>query len=187
MEKTLGLYVSASSEMDAECELLGQLLAGMPRAVKWVIKRTPGRGESGNPDLVALEASSFYLILLGMDITAPIGVEWLAAQKAGMAVFAYRKISVPASPAASYFIGRSGIAWEHYRTPQEFIRHFERALINQLIKGTPGYGLELADIEELAARLQALEKEAGSLEGEERRGAGRGGVIFPQASGSERA
>lgn len=184
VEKELGLYVSASAEMEAECELLGQLLAGMPRAVKWVIKRTPGRGEPGNPDLVALKASRFYLILLGMDITAPMGVEWDAAQKTGAAVFAYRKVSVPASPAASFFIGRSGIAWEPYRTPQEFIRHFERALISRLIEGTPGYGLELTDIEELAARLRALEKEEARPEGEERRGAGRGGVIFPQTSGA---
>ena len=183
MEKELGLYVSASAEMDAECELLGQLLAGMPRMVRWVIKRTPGRGEPGNPDLAALGASSFYLILLGMDITAPMGVEWLAAQKAGAAAFAYRKVSVLASPAASFFIRRSGITWEPYRTPQEFIRHFERALISQLIKGTPGYGLDLTDIEELAARLKALEKEASPLGGEERRGAGRGGVILPQTSG----
>ena|GEM_PF-288973 len=180
VEKELGLYVSASGEMDAECELLGQLLAGMTRAAKWVIKRTPGHHEPGNPDMAALHASSFYLILLGMDITAPVGVEWLATQKGTAAIFAYRKTSVPSSPAASVFARQSGLTWEPYRTPQEFVRHFERALITRLIEGTPGYGLDLGDIEELAARLKALEKEDHRPEGEERRGAGRGGVILPQ-------
>ena len=29
-------------EMDAECELLGQMLAGLRQTVRWMIKRTPG-------------------------------------------------------------------------------------------------------------------------------------------------
>jgi hypothetical protein len=185
VEKELALYVSASREMDPECELVGQLLASMPRSVRWVIKRTPGSHEQGNPDLAALRASRFYLILLGMDITAPIGVEWLTAQGAGLTTFAYQKASVVASPAASVFVRRSGVTWEQYRTPQEFARHFERALIIQLISGTPGYGLEMADIEELAARLRALGQDAGQPGSEERRGAGRGGVILPQAGDTE--
>ena len=35
MAKQLALYVSASPEMDAECELLGQLLAGMFHSTGW--------------------------------------------------------------------------------------------------------------------------------------------------------
>ncbi|MBC7239453.1 MAG: hypothetical protein H5T71_05080, partial [Chloroflexi bacterium] len=72
--------------------------------------------------------------------------------------------------------------WQMYQSPQEFIRLFERDLITRLIEGTPGYGLDLADIEELSRRLKALDEadeKAQSEGGEERRGAGRGGVILP--------
>jgi len=177
-EKKLAIYVSASPEMDAECELLGQLLADMPRLVKWSIRRTPSHGQGENPDLEGLRASQFYLILLGMDITAPVGVEWLAARDAGLATFAFRNLDRTPSLAAAFFARNSGISWLPYRSPREFICRFERDLITQLIEGTPGYGLALADIEELSRRLQARERDLASPGREERRGAGGGGVIF---------
>ncbi len=187
MEKQLAIYVSASPEMDAECELLGQLLAGLSKSVKWIIKRTPGRYERGNPDIRALRTSQFYLILLGMDIMAPIGVELTAARSSDLVIFAYRKISVPASPAAAVFAHEANLAWESYKVPQEFIKHLEKALISQILRRSPGYGLELADLEELAERLREIEKgeqEGGAGERPELKianGAGRGGIILPRS------
>lgn len=179
MEKELAVYVSAAGEMDAECELLGQLLADMPKSIKWIIKRTPGPYERGNPDLEALRRSQFYFILLGLDVTAPIGVECRVAQRADLATFAFRNVSRMPSPAASAFYRDSGTRWLDYQTPLEFIRALERSLITQLIDGTPGYGLGLEEIEELSRRLDALGGEAEGPDDEERRGAGRGGVILP--------
>ena len=181
MEKELSIYVSASTEMDAECELLGQFLAGMPRSIRWTIKRTPRGYEHVNPDLSALRNSHFYLILLGMDIKAPIGVEWEAAREAHLAVLAFRKSKVIPSPAGAFFAHNTRISWQLYETPRDFVQKLERALVTRLIEGTPGYGLGIGDIEELAARLEAL-KEGPSQEeseSEERRGAGRGGIILP--------
>jgi len=180
MERELAIYVSAAPEMDAECELLGQLLAQLTPAVRWSIKRTPGHHEGGNPDLPALRASPFYLILLGMDIVAPMGVEWMAAQQAHSTVFAYRSAAAIPSPAATTFARNAGVNWTLYTTPLDLQRQFERALIQALVNGTPGYGLELEDIEALAARLKELEKQSPGPESEERRGAGRGGIILPR-------
>jgi len=178
-EKRLAIYVSASPEMDVECELLGQLLADVPKSVKWSIKRTPGYHQHENPDIEGLRAGQFYVILLGMDITAPIGVEWLAARDAGLITFAFRKLDTTPSPAAAYFARDSGISWLPYHTPHGFVNRFERALITRLIEGSPGYGLDLADIEELSERLKRCEHEIERAEGEDRRGAGKGGVILP--------
>lgn len=178
MEKELILYISAAPDMDAECELIGQRLAEMPRSARWVIKRTPNTHEGGNPDLEILRRSHFYLMLLGMDIVAPMGVEWLAARQAGLNVLAYRNLNRILSPAAAYFVRNAGVTWEQYYTPQEFIRHLEHALITRLIEGTPGYGLGLADIEAISARLQVLKDDKGTDSEDERRGAGRGGVIL---------
>ena len=179
MEKELAIYVSASAEMDAECELLGQLLAEMTKSIRWTIKRTPSPHELANPDLEALRASQFYLILMGSDITAPIGVELQAAKEAKLFTFAFRKMSVAPSPAGAYFIHHVDLEWQPYQTPQEFVRLFERALISQLLEGTPGYGLDVRDLEELAERLRALEEAEEGQGGERRRGAGHGGVILP--------
>ncbi len=179
MDRQLAIYVSAAPEMDRECELLGQLLADMTPSVRWTIKRTPTAHEDGNPDLEALSHSQFYLILMGSDIVAPVGVEWMAARKAGMMLFAYHNAAAAITPAGSVFMRDAGITWEDYKTPQEFINSLEHALIAELLRGTPGYGLHLGDIEELSARLKKLDEGEQRQEGDERRGASRGGVILP--------
>ena len=178
MDRVLSLYVSASPEMDAECELLGQMLASLPRSMEWVIKRTPGPFEHSNPDMEALSSSQFYVILLGTDITAPIGVELRAALGHGLSIHAYRDTTATVTPAAAVFARESGLSWRGHSSPQDFSRQFERALITRLIEGTPGYGLDLSEIGELSSRLGALEEDAEGPDTEERRGAGSGGVIL---------
>jgi len=188
MAAELSIYVSASTEMDAECELLGQMLANMARSLRWTIKRTPGPHELANPDLEALRESHFYVILLGTDITAPIGVEWRAAQEAGVTTYAFRNVERIASPAAAVFTHSIEASWQPYHTPHEFVQRFERELIDRLLEGTPGYGLDLADLEQLSVRRRALEqeeKEKAQPEGEERRGAGSGGVILAAREGGQ--
>ena len=184
MEKALALYVSAAPEMDAECERLGQLLAEMTPAVRWGIKRTPASHAYANPDLDALRDSHFYLILMGTDIVAPIGVELRAARQASVPIMAYRKADALTSPAAAVFLRDSQLAWQAYGNAHEFVRHFERALIARLIEGTPGYGLALTELAELSQRLAALDGAEEVTEADERRGAGRGGVILPRAPGA---
>jgi hypothetical protein len=178
MDKLLAIYVSAAHEMDAECELLGQMLAGLTPAVRWVVRRTPTHTGAANPDLEALRSSQFYLLLLGRDIVAPMGVEWMAARDAHLSAYAYRSASAIPSPAATAFARNAGASWVSYASPLDLRRQVERTLIETLIQGTPGYGLDLADIEALAARLRQLEGEPPGPESEERRGAGRGGVIL---------
>jgi hypothetical protein len=180
MATELALYVSAAPELDPECELLGQRLALLTPSVRWSIKRTPTAREYANPDLEALAHSQFYLILLGRDIVAPVGVEWRAAQTHEIPMFAYRSSQWTPTPAASVFAHQSGLLWEQYATPQQFVRHFERRLIQRLVDGTPGYGLSVQDLQDLAERLEEM-REPGQDEpaGESRRGAGQGGIILP--------
>jgi len=179
MENELSIYVSAASEMDAECELLGRLLAAMTKSTRWTIKRTPGIHEFANPDLESLAASDFYLILMGTDITAPIGVELRAAQHASLPLFAYRCSEGIATPAAAFFVHNVGVAWKSYASPKGFVRDFERRLIARLVEGTPGYGLNLDEIQDLSRRLDALRAQGDEDPATDgRRGAGGGGVIL---------
>jgi hypothetical protein len=181
--RELGLYVSANAEMDPECELLGQMLARLTRSIRWSVKRTPTAHQKTDPDWAALERADAYVIMVGRDITAPIGVEWRAAQEGGLPIYAYRSISGTPSPALSAFVRQAGDEWHTYVSPQAFAAHFKRRLIRQLIDGTPGYGLSLEEIETLAAELKETGSQAREESGEERRGAGRGGIILPNTHG----
>lgn len=184
MTQELAIYMSAAPEADSECELVGQLLAGLLQSARWNIKRTPTGREHANPDLDALARSQFYLILLGSDIVAPMGVELRAAQAHGVPVLAYRGTRWVPTPAASAFAQQAGPLWRTYTAPHQFIRDFERRLIGMLIEGTPGYGLAVEDLQSLAQRMRALEgaEQSGPAD-ESRRGAGHGGVILPASEG----
>lgn len=175
----LTLYISAAQEMDAECEAIGKLLAGLLPKVRWTLHRTPaGRGNL-NPDLRALHESNLHLFVLGADIVAPLGVEWREAQHAKTPLFLYRAVERAASPAASYFLHHSGAHWTRFRSPADLVRRFERQLIAELVAGTPGYGLGLDEIESLTERLEKLHTEP-QADDTEARGAGLGGVILPK-------
>ena len=186
--RELALYVSAATEMDAECELLGQLLAAMPRGIRWSIKRTPGPFDPLPLDLDALRESDFYLLLLGMDAVAPIGVEWREARQHVAQRYCYHCHTRTPSPSATHVLRNEGIRWTPYDTPQAFARHLELRLITELIQGTPGYGLDMDDIRALTERLAELENEAegdatSTANDERRRGAGHGGVILRAPGG----
>jgi len=175
----LTLYISAAQEMDAECEAVGKLLAGLLPSVRWTLHRTPsGRGNL-NPNLRALHASNLHLFILGTDIVAPLGVEWREAQHAQTPLFLYRVAGRGLSPAASYFLHHSGAYWRTFKDAADLAYKFEQQLIIELIAGTPGYGLGLEEIESLQGRLERLAPESGPAE-PGARGAGLGGVILPK-------
>jgi hypothetical protein len=178
MDKELGIYISAAPEADAECELVGRLLAEMPRSVQWTIKRTPRPYEDQHIEAEALHRSQFYLIILGSDIVAPMGIEWRMAQESNLRTFAFRNVETGFTPAAIFFGRHVNTLWHDYETSSEFVRAFEHALITELIDGTPGYGLDMDDLQTLSGRLEALEERQDEEDEDERRGAGRGGVIL---------
>lgn len=184
MDKEISVYVSASQEMDAECERIGQLLAGITRTSRSTIRRTPSPHDAANPDVDALVDSDFYIVILGTDLVAPMGVEWQAAQRAGVRTLGFRHAEASPSPAMIDFLRRTEFVWEDYRTPSEFVRVLEKTLLTRMIEETPGLGLDLQDIEEISARLKALEEKEGAAEAaeapDERRGAARGGIILPR-------
>ncbi|MCE5259256.1 MAG: hypothetical protein LLG44_09395 [Chloroflexi bacterium] len=176
MAGELALYISAAHEQDAECEQIGRLLAERLVTIRWRIWRTPLYGNM-NPDQDSIAASPFYVILLGTDLVAPMGVEWQIAAHSGVFIIAFRDETCSPSPAADYFARNTEIAWQPYKKSDEFILAFEHILLTQLINGTPGYGLALDDIELISARLQTLESLAPAPQGT-RQEAGQGGVIL---------
>ncbi|NLD42875.1 MAG: hypothetical protein GX657_05205 [Chloroflexi bacterium] len=181
MDKEFTVYLSASPEMDAECEQIGQVLAGLTQRSRSTIRRTPHGPSGGNPDLAALARSDLYIIILGTDLHAPLGVEWQAAQQAGLPTLGYRYAEASPSPAMLHFMRHNRFAWVTYHSPLAFRSTLERTLLRRLLDGTPGFGLDLSDVEQIAARLKELEGQDEEEQGpDERRGAGSGGIILPR-------
>ncbi len=173
----LTLYISAAQEMEAECEVVGQFLAGLLPSVRWTLHRTPtGRGNQ-NPDLRVIHESDLHLFIVGTDIVAPIGVEWREAQHGKATMFLFRAAGRALSPAASFFLHHSGGQWRRFKSAADLVQKFERQLITELIAGTPGYGLGLEEIEFLRDRLTQMSSET-ELDETDARGAGQGGVIL---------
>jgi len=178
MSAELNLYISSAHEQDAECEQIGRLLAEKLPTIRWRIWRTPLYGDT-NPDCDVIGHCQFYVIILGTDLVAPMGVEFQMAKEAGAFTIGFRDLSRFASPSAEYFARYADVAWQEYTKLDEFIPSFERILLRQLIDGTPGYGLALEDLEQISAQLQQIESLKPAPQGT-RSEAGKGGIILAE-------
>jgi hypothetical protein len=189
MSGPIHLYISSSAELVAEREAIGQIVAALPVTLGWEIDHTP---LSGTPDallsLAALEmriqSFDLYAIVLGQDLTAPMGFEVRSALADGRGltgarlVGAYRK-ECTRSPSAQDAVRTWELKWKQYADSAGFGKLFRRDLLRALLDVGPSLGLDLADIERLIKDQQAEGPEATGAEGDVGRGhAGRSGRIL---------
>jgi len=175
----LRLFVSAGADLEAEHEAIGRGVAHIPvPSLGWAIGRTPRRRE---PQFVAWEeiaAADLFLLILGRDIKAPVGVELLAARRAGRQVLAYRK-NVRRTQAAEAFAREAAVDWIEYDVPREVARLAQVALVETVLAQGPARRLPPVERDTLRGFLEGLRR--GKVETpplEETGGAGGGGVIL---------
>lgn len=179
MASQVRLFISGGPDQEPARELLGQALAEFPVNVGWVIKRTP--------DVDAVAESHLFLILLGADITAPVGLELYWAQRTEKPACAYR-MDVSRTPAGQVFAQEnSGLDWRRCHDLAALRRHVMADLSRFLLSNTERYGITVMEAQRLHAFIGALEKAAagattGEAAGERPKpapaGAGGGGVIL---------
>ncbi len=181
MDKEFTVYISASPEMDAECEQIGQVLAGLTQSSRSTIRRTPtghpGATRTWPPWRAATCTSSSWA-----PTCAPRSAS-SGRPPSGRAspTLGYRYAEASPSPAMLHFMRHNRFPWVTYQSPLAFRSTLERTLLRRLLDGTPGFGLDLSDVEQIAARLKELEEQEGEDKGpDERRGAGSGGIILPR-------
>src|SRR5688572_5979206 len=97
------LYVSISPDLGAEREVIGRAVAGLPVDVGWEVAYTPGPLDPAPPDPLTAAQADVYIIALGTDIRAPMGVEWGAVRRARRPALAWLK-DVIHTPAAQDFV-----------------------------------------------------------------------------------
>ena len=176
MTRSIRLFVSSSPGLAPEREALGQAVAELPISIGWEIKHTPRPGEDVRDPLAFVETCDLYLLVLGADFAAPMGLEWRQAQGTGRPLLAYRK-RVLHSPSAQSILRQASVAWADFESPQDLKTQATQALARMILDRAEDFGLHLDDIEPLLALVQATEEET-PAESDRRRGAGRGGVIL---------
>jgi hypothetical protein len=177
------LFVSSSPDLAAEREALGQAVAELPVSMGFEIRHTrPGEAADISEALAFIERCDLYLIVLGADFAAPMGIEWRRAQEARKPTLAYAKRELH-SPSAQKLLRESGIAretgvaWESFESPQALKAHATQALAQMLLDRGEILGLHVDDVDGLLAVLGKADEES-SDKPDRREGAGRGGIIL---------
>jgi len=156
--------------MEPAREMLGRELAGLPINVGWIIKRTP--------DVDAVPEAHLFVLLLGPDIWAPVGLELWWARRTEKPLFAYR-VEGMRTPAGQVFVQENALLpWHNFRNLPALRRLVIADIGRFLLENYERYGLGVLEIESLRAHLAGLEKTAPAGAPVEAHGAGGGGVIL---------
>jgi hypothetical protein len=152
MATQVRLFVSAGPAEEPVRELLGRALAELPISVGWIIKRTP--------DVESAPECHLFAIVLGSDITAPVGLELWWARRTEKPILAYCS-DAARTPAGQVFLQENALLdWSRYANPAGLRRIFQRDLCRFLLAHTDRYGVTVLEAEMLRAYLTGLEKAA---------------------------
>jgi hypothetical protein len=167
------IYISAASDLMAEREALARMIAELPVTLAWRIIQTPLSAEP--LELEALAVADLYYLLMGSDIRAPVGLEWLTAQRTGRPVRAFLKQDVGRTPAGQVFINQTKVAWQPYTDVVVLRRQARQILASHLSRHALQYALTPVELDQLAALAEAPAEEGGAASS---RDAGQSAVIL---------
>lgn len=179
MAERLRLFVSAGPDLEAERDIVGRAVARLPVSLGWTIKRTPKQGEPLAPALEAVRACDFYVLLLGTDIRAPVGLELITAQRTRKTTLAFLKEETARTPAARVFIRDAQVSWVPFHSGQELETSIQKALAQRILERAESYAISPVEWETLSALVeQPSYKETVEQKPGEASGAAGGGVII---------
>jgi hypothetical protein len=178
MADELLVYVSAAPDLEREREILGRAVTEVPVPLGWRVVQSPAGDEPA--DLEAAARADVHLLLLGSDIRAPIGREWLTARRAGRQPVPLLKQGVLQTPAAQSFQRyiEEQVAWRPFRDGAELRLLGLRLLADHILARAQHYALSPLEL----ARLQAWRSELGGrgkdVEAVTRGGAAASGIVL---------
>jgi hypothetical protein len=158
-------YISAASDLMAERETLGRMIAALPVTLAWRIVQTPTGAEP--LDLEAVRRADLYLLALGSDIRAPVGLEWHTARRAGRPTLAFLKQGLARTLAGQAFVREANLAWQPFSDAADLSRQVQPALVEHLLRQSLHYALTLAEVEQLSALPTSETKPTSATPGEE--------------------
>lgn len=167
------IYISAAADLMAEREVLGRMIASLPVTLAWRIGQTPLGLEP--LDLEVVRQADLYLLLLGGDIRAPVGLEWHTAAYARRPISAFLKQGLTRTMAGQAFVRETGVEWQPFRDPAHLGRQVERLLADYLLRHAVRFALTPPEIEQLTGLLKTEAETDPSASGE---GTGHSAVIL---------
>ncbi len=180
MADRLRIFISVGRDLETEREVVGKAIAALPVSLGWTIKYTPTHGETADPAMEAVAACDFYALLLGRDVTAPMGSELYVARQTGKKIMAFVR-KVPHTPAARAFLRDSSLQWKECENAADLGPLLQQAVMEQILQRPDAYRITVADWEALSLLSAALDKEASRQRKREDApsggGAGRDAVI----------
>jgi hypothetical protein len=164
------LFVSGAPDREPARELIGRALAELPVNVGWVIKRTP--------DVDSVAECHLFMVLLGPDIWAPVGLELWWARRTEKPILAYEADVLHTPAGLAFRQENGGLDWTRYAQLADLRRIVLKDLSRFLLSHAERHGLTLLEIESLHAFLATLDKSAPLAAPAKATGAGGGGVIL---------
>jgi hypothetical protein len=156
MTEMLRIFVGATNDLEAERAVIGRSVAELPVKIGIEIRRTP---QLPTWDEIAqrLHDVDRVYFLMGNDITAPAGLEWLLAWRMERSVLPLRRSPHP-TPAASEFFRLAPTPWHNFRTQADLAKLVSLDLARMLHQPDNRFGLSVTDMERVAFYLRGLEK-----------------------------
>jgi len=183
MAETLRIFVSATNDLEAERAVIGQTLAELPVQIGVEIRRSPVTGISYDNlfELVA-NVDRFYF-LLGRDITAPAGAEWLLAIQLERSILPLR-LAGSRTAAGQEFLRYWPLGWKTFRSQRHLAQRIGLDLIEILLHPANRYGLSVTEVTALHVYKKKL-SEGLVTTADEPGGAEGGGVLLDPSHRNE--
>ena len=172
------LYVSAAPDLALERETLSKATIEIPTTLAWRVKQTPGTDEKLDSEAVA--RADVYLLVMGSDIRAPVGAEWLAARRAGRTPTLFLKERIIHTPAATVFVHdlERHATWRPYDDAADLRRQVLKLLVEHILDRADYYRIGPEEFRKLRSFHKQLEKAGKKFLDQTRGGAGASSVIL---------
>jgi hypothetical protein len=172
------IYISAASDLGFEREVLGRAITEIPTTLAWRILQTPLNAEE--PDLSSLARADVHMLLLGTDVRAPVGVEWLAARRAGHMPTLFLKNGSARTQAAHAFMHELEryTRWRAFEDAADLRKQVLILLADHLLARNEYYQLTDGEHDKLSTWRQGLMKTKRTKVNDTRGGAGNSSIIL---------
>jgi len=172
------LYMSAAPDLALERETLNTAIIEIPTSLGWRIKQTPGPDEKLDADAVA--HAEVHLLIMGSDIRAPVGAEWLTARQAGRTPRLFLKQGILHTLAATVFINdlERHADWHPYKDIADLRRQVLKLLAEHILDRAEYYRLNPDEFQKLRAWGKQIDKTEKKAVDQTRGGAGASSVVL---------
>jgi hypothetical protein len=178
MADLIHLYISAATDLESERDVLTRAVAKIPTDLAWRITLSPRGNEA--IEIEALLSADIHLLLMGEDIRAPVGHEWIMARRAGKRPQPFLRDETIRTSAGQNFVRfvETSISWRNFKNPFDLRHKVLFLLSSYIIQQTIPFNLSPTEVDRLQSWRRELEDGATPIKSEAVGGAGESSLIL---------